>query len=214
MIPSINPNINPNQNQYLVNNSLVNNILKDIDTSQTYLNKKDDNSLVNNILKDIDTSQTYINKKEIKDQQIENILKDIDTSTIFKNELPSIVKVEEQYPKNLDTIEQIRNYFNTPVRQPQKKYDMNMSNTLYTSNNKPPTPFDGRNPYRRPPSHENNYYNNYINYRDYERDSGRNHQYQNTQKVKAVLNLIEILSPRDLFHLRNDIVNMLRNQNY
>ena len=81
-------------------------------------------------------------------------------------------------------------------------------------NNKPPTPFDGRNPYRRPPSHENNYYNNYINYRDYERDSGRNHQYQNTQKVKAVLNLIEILSPRDLFHLRNDIVKMLKNQNY
>ena len=93
-----------------------------------------------------------------------------------------------------------------------------MSNTLFASNNKPPTPFDGRNPYRRPPSEEQYYYNNYINYRDQNRNKGnyynRNYHFQNTHKIKAVLNLIEILSPTDLIHLRNDIIKRLRNQDY
>ena len=235
IIPNINPNHNPNLNTNLntnintnlntninqfPDNSLVNNILKDIDTSTSFINKnKDkDNSRVNNILKDVDTSQTILNKKDMKDKEVENILKDIDTSTIFNKELPSIIKVEDQYPKNLDTIEQIRNYFNTPIHQPQKKkYDINMSNTLFTSNNKPPTPFDGKNPYRRPPSEEQ-YYNNFIDYRDQNRNKrnydNRNYHFQNKYQIKAVLNLIEILSPTDLIHLRNDIIKRLKNQDY
>ena len=240
-IPNLNTNINQIPDNTLVNNilkdidtsstfinknkdkdnTLVNNILKDVDTSSTFINKnKDkDNTLVNNILKDVDTSQTMLNKKDGKDKELENILNDIDTSSIFNKELPSIIKEEEQYPKNLDTIEQIRNYFNAPIHQPQnKKYDINMSNTLFASNNKPPTPFDGRNPYRRPPSEEQYYYNNYINYRDQNRNKGnyynRNYHFQNTHKIKAVLNLIEILSPTDLIHLRNDIIKRLRNQDY
>ena len=225
MVPNINPNhnpnlngnINPNINQY-PDNTLVNNILKDIDTSSTFINKNKDNTIVNNILKDVDTSSTIINKKDGKDKEVENILKDIDTSTIFNKQLPSIIKVEEQYPKNLDTIEQIRNYFNAPIHQPPKnKYDMNMSNTLFTSNNKPPTPFNGRNIYRRPPSEEQ-YYNNFIDYRDQNRNKrnydNRNYHYENTHKIKAVLNLIEILGPADLIHLRNDIIKRLKNQDY
>ena len=40
-----------------------------------------------------------------------------------------------------------------------------MSNTLFISYNNSPIPFDGRNPYRRPPSEEQ-YYNNFIDYRE------------------------------------------------
>ena len=94
---------------------------------------------------------------------------------------------------------------------------MNMSNTLFTSNNKPPTPFNGRNIYRRPPSEEQ-YYNNFIDYRDQNRNKrnydNRNYHYENTHKIKAVLNLIEILGPADLIHLRNDIIKRLKNQDY
>jgi hypothetical protein len=38
--------------------------------------------------------------------------------------------------------------------------------------------------------------------------------YMNTQKMKAVLNLIEILEPTDLLHLRNDIIKRIKNENY
>ena len=74
MITNINPNHNSNLNHF-PDNTLINNILKDIDTSSTFINKNKDkyNETLNNILNDVDTSQIMINKKNGKDKEVQNI---------------------------------------------------------------------------------------------------------------------------------------------
>ena len=165
------------------------------------INQYSDNNLVNNILKDVDTSQSFINKNNRKD-----ILKDIDINTVFNKNEFSNMKFEENYPNNIESIEQIKNYFNNPIKQPQKKYLNNIQSI----------PYDEDNFYNIPNynTKDNNYYNNnYNNQMEYTSEK-INPFYMNTQKMKAVLNLIEILEPTDLLHLRNDIIKRLKNENY
>ena len=201
------------QNLIKVDNNLINQILnqKNIETTiqksnynqnlNSNINQYPDNTLVNNILKDVDTSQTFINKNNLKDT-----LKDIDINTVFnKNEIPT-TKIEENYPNNLETIEQIKNYFNNPIKQPQKNYLNNIQSIPYNENN-----------YYNFPNYNNNinnYYNNNYNNQIEFMNSKINPFYMNTQKIKAVLNLIEILEPNDLLHLRNDIIKRINNNNY
>ena len=209
-----NANIN-NETEFdkSVDNNLINQILnqKNIETTMQKsnynqnlninINQYPDNTLVNNILKDVDTSQTFINKNNLKDT-----LKDIDINTVFnKNEIPT-TKIEENYPNNLETIEQIKNYFNNPIKQPQKNYLNNIQSIPYNENN-----------YYNFPNYNNNinnYYNNNYNNQIEFMNSKINPFYMNTQKIKAVLNLIEILEPNDLLHLRNDIIKRINNNNY
>ena len=160
------------------------------------INQYSDNNLVNNILKDVDTSQSFINKNNRKD-----ILKDIDINTVFNKNEFSNMKFEENYPNNIESIEQIKNYFNNPIKQPQKKYLNNIQSI----------PYDEDNFYNIP--NYNTKDNNYNNQMEYTSEK-INPFYMNTQKMKAVLNLIEILEPTDLLHLRNDIIKRLKNENY
>jgi hypothetical protein len=165
------------------------------------INQYSDNTLVKDILKDVDTSQTFINKNKRKD-----ILKDIDINNVFnKNEIP-IMNFEENYPNNLESIEQIKNYFNNPKKQNQKKNLNNMQSIPYNDN----IYYDMSN-YN---NINNNYYNNNYNKQMEYMSEKINPFYMNTQKMKAVLNLIEILEPTDLLHLRNDIIKRIKNENY
>lgn len=133
-----------NQIQYKNNDTEINNILNNVDTSQTIVNKNDKD--INNILNNVDTSQTIDNKK---DKEIKNILNDVETSQTILNkkdkEINNILKnVETTNPNfsefdlnndknknNFQSIDDIRKMFNNDY----KPNGMNNISNIYGNNN-------------------------------------------------------------------------------
>ena len=190
-----NPVIDINSQDPIVDNTLVNNILKDVDTSQTILLNKKGN----------DTTISEINKKTgiQRDKMGENILKNIDTSTIIGNE---------------------KNLFNSSI-EPIKKFDdlkeninENIDLDIMRSNSLINNPINQlkeypNHPIRYPSQNQEfgEYYNNYLknkqNYH-YQKNMPQNSN-MNRNSINAVLELLDCLEPIELFYIRNEVINLL-----
>ena len=101
-----NPVIDINSQEPIADNTLVNNILKDVDTSQTILLNKKEN----------DTTISEINQKTgiQRDKMVENILKNVDTN---ENQSTEIFKLSNQLKEKESLILQLKKKLNKYYRE-------------------------------------------------------------------------------------------------
>ena len=188
--------IDINSQDQIPDNTLINNILKEVDTTQTILmkNNKNNDTTINNI-----TEKTGIQKDKI----VDNILKDIDTSSLMGND-KSLFNCNLEAIKNINDIKEI---FNESIN-----LDIMRSNSLIQN----PTNYIGVNknhPIRYPSQkHEfGEYYYNYLNQKQnyhYKKEEPINPK-MNTNSINAVLQLLNCLEPIELFYVRNLVVRLL-----
>ena len=205
------------------NDTEINNILNNVDTSQTIVNKNDKE--INNILNNVDTSQTIHNKK---DKEVSNILKDVQTTN------PNLSEFELNNDKNnnnFQSIEDIRKMFNNDY----KPNGMSNISNIYGNNNIRDTKINNifksemitsdsftRNssskqngPYKPDFNIPNNMQNyNYYGYENQNYNQRRNYNIKpsHEHKINAITNLLEDLNFENLMIVKNHIINKLNGQ--
>jgi len=216
-----NNNIMPIQSKN--NDTEINNILNNVDTSQTIVNKNDKE--INNILNNVDTSQTMHNKK---DKEVSNILKDVQTTN---SNLSEFELNNDKNNNNFQSIEDIRKMFNNDY----KPNGMSNISNIYGNNNIRDTKINNifksemitsdsftRNssskqngPYKPDFNIPNNIQNyNYYGYENQNYNQRRNYNIKpsHEHKINAITNLLEDLNFENLMIVKNHIINKLNGQ--
>ena len=216
-----NNNIMPIQSKN--NDTEINNILNNVDTSQTIVNKNDKE--INNILNNVDTSQTIHNKK---DKEVSNILKDVQTTN---SNLSEFELNNDKNNNNFQSIEDIRKMFNNDY----KPNGMSNISNIYGNNNIRDTKINNifksemitsdsftRNssskqngPYKPDFNIPNNMQNyNYYGYENQNYNQRRNYNIKpsHEHKINAITNLLEDLNFENLMIVKNHIINKLNGQ--
>jgi len=216
-----NNNIIPIQSKN--NDTEINNILNNVDTSQTILNKNDKE--INNILNNVDSSQTMHNKK---DKEVSNILKDVQTTN---SNLSEFELNNDKNNNNFQSIEDIRKMFNNDY----KPNGMSNISNIYGNNNIRDTKINNifksemitsdsftRNssskqngPYKPDFNIPNNMQNyNYYGYENQNYNQRRNYNIKpsHEHKINAITNLLEDLNFENLMIVKNHIINKLNGQ--
>ena len=216
-----NNNIIPIQSKN--NDTEINNILNNVDTSQTIVNKNDKE--INNILNNVDTSQTIHNKK---DKEVSNILKDVQTTN---SNLSEFELNNDKNNNNFQSIEDIRKMFNNDY----KPNGMSNISNIYGNNNIRDTKINNifksemitsdsftRNssskqngPYKPDFNIPNNMQNyNYYGYENQNYNQRRNYNIKpsHEHKINAITNLLEDLNFENLMIVKNHIINKLNGQ--
>ena len=204
------------------NDTEINNILNNVDTSQTIVNKNDKE--INNILNNVDTSQTMHNKK---DKEVSNILKDVQTTNSNLSEF----ELNNDKNNNFQSIEDIRKMFNNDY----KPNGMSNISNIYGNNNIRDTKINNifksemitsdsftRNssskqngPYKPDFNIPNNMQNyNYYGYENQNYNQRRNYNIKpsHEHKINAITNLLEDLNFENLMIVKNHIINKLNGQ--
>ena len=205
------------------NDTEINNILNNVDTSQTIVNKNDKE--INNILNNVDTSQTMHNKK---DKEVSNILKDVQTTN---SNLSEFELNNDKNNNNFQSIEDIRKMFNNDY----KPNGMSNISNIYGNNNIRDTKINNifksemitsdsftRNssskqngPYKPDFNIPNNMQNyNYYGYENQNYNQRRNYNIKpsHEHKINAITNLLEDLNFENLMIVKNHIINKLNGQ--
>ena len=205
------------------NDTEINNILNNVDTSQTIVNKNDKE--INNILNNVDTSQTIHNKK---DKEVSNILKDVQTTN---SNLSEFELNNDKNNNNFQSIEDIRKMFNNDY----KPNGMSNISNIYGNNNIRDTKINNifksemitsdsftRNssskqngPYKPDFNIPNNMQNyNYYGYENQNYNQRRNYNIKpsHEHKINAITNLLEDLNFENLMIVKNHIINKLNGQ--
>ena len=224
MVKNVNTNVVTSQSFRIGGNTGLDNILSEVQTSQTMVKKSNDNS-ISRILGNVKTSQT-MNKR--KDQQVKDILRDVETTTNF-NKMNNIEKNNNQ---NLQSIDDIRKIFNNDYP------SSNNINNLYGNNNVKDTRINNifknefissdsmsnskqKGPYKL---EYNNNINNIMNKKneyEYGAPSGNNNNNKkdgnnnfnlnpnHMHKINAIISLLEDLNLENLIHVKNQIMKMV-----
>jgi hypothetical protein len=224
MMKDANISTNYSQSFRVGGNTGISNILKDINTSQTVVKKKENE--INKILGDVNTSQT-MNKR--KDQQVNEILKDVETTATNFNK--SNKNVDNNSPQILQSIDDIRKMFNNDYQNNNLygnnnikdsrinnifKNEMISSDSRFMSSNKSKGP-------EKPviPKFKQNYEYGYNqptdNNEQYgQNDNGQDKKYninpKHMNKINAIINLLEELSLENLIHIKNQIIKQLESK--
>ena len=224
-------NVATSQSFKVGGNTGLDNILKEVHTSQTMVKKSNDNSF-NKILGNVNTSQS-MNKR--KDQQVKDILKDVETTTTNFNKKSSRMfnnNIEKDNNQNLQSIDDIKRIFNNDYP------SSNNFNNLYGNNNvkdlRPNNIFKNEfipgdnmsnNKQKGPYKLEyNNNINDMMNKKkeyDYGIPSGNGNNNKkgdnnnfnlnpnHMHKINAIISLLEDLNLENLIHVKNQIMKMV-----
>lgn len=226
MIKNTEINSNINQSFKIGGNTGINNILKDVQTSQTMV-KKNENE-INKILGEVNSSQT-MNKQ--KDQEIKNILKDVETTATNFNKSKS----DNKNINNFQSIDDIKKLFNNDYS------NNNNINNLYSNNNIKDTRIKNIFKNESVSSNGSSFYNlsrskvqdtpvipkinnNYdtSNYEqnnqkdNYNSKNEQNNKYnidpKHEHKITAIINLLEDLNLENLLHVKNQIIKLIESK--
>ena len=233
---NLNSNINKNQNEQTNKNNLTKNLddlIKEakLDTENNIIETKPNETEINRILDEVDTSQTILNKKE---KEVNNKLNDIKNSEkdFTEIDISNINNIEDKNINNVKSIEDIQKIFKEEYKPINNKINMS---ELYKNNNIRDTQINNifknemitseiftRNnssrdngPYKPDFNLPNNLqnYNNYnygYNNKNNERKYNIKPSHQN--KIRAITNLLEDLNIENLLIVKKHIINKLNGQ--
>ena len=205
-------NIDNNKNEIPLihsksNDIEVKNILDNVNTSQTILNKKEKE--IKNILQDVQTSSSRSNFKDI---DINNINDDNNI-----NKVQSIDDIKKMFnddykPNGMDNRSNIYNNYNNNIRDTQinnifKSEMISSDSFTRNSNSKQNGPYK---PDFNIPNEMVNY--NYYGYNNNKPRRNYNIKPSHEHTIRAITNLLENLSLENLLIVKNQIINKLNGQ--